>query len=352
MDASDLRRFADRARAELPELRFAKVQELPRRTLEALADGRVPRDGLTRATDDGEVKGADDGRTIEGYGGVTNQRTTIDSWEGLFDEEFLTGSFKRTARNQIPKMQFDHGKSMLLGSVPMGAWERAEEDDHGLHLGPGRVFDNPWTMPIRDAIAAGEIPGMSIRFSVVREVWIDRNGKEIKDEGELFDLIFWGNGLDERGPIVRQIKEAKVTEAGPVVWPAYEGTSVGLRSGTVTIDLGRLDDPAQQRLLARAVYLADAGQVRSTTSDSQLTERSSDDTEHATRQTATAPISVQLQPDAAPLEVTDASPEEHSRPPAMPANPVERAQQIRRELREVNHRLWAIPKKPNTEGSP
>lgn len=350
MDTTDLRRFADRARAELPEARSAAVQELPRRSLEALAEGRVLRDGLTRSSDDGELRSTSDGRTIEGYGAVTNQVTTIDSWEGSFEEEFLTGSFKRTARNQIPKMQFDHGKSMLLGSVPMGQWDSAEEDEHGLRLGPGRVFDNPWTVPIRDAIAAKEISGMSIRFSVVREIWLDRDGKEIKDDRELFDLIFWGVGLDERGPIRRQIQEAKVPEAGPVVWPAYEGTSVGLRSGTVTIDLGRLNEPSQQKLLARAVYLADSGQSRttstpstaaSTASDPQLTERSSD-TEHVAG----------VIPQAAPPAVTDPPPEEHSPQPGRPTNPTERAAAIRSEYRLVLDRLRAIPRTPETEGSP
>jgi HK97 family phage prohead protease len=337
MDASDLRRFADRARADLPEQRFESLQRIPRRSLEALADGHVARDGLVRATDD-EVVGDDNGRTIGGYGGVTNQVTEIHSWEGDFEEEFLSGSFKRTARNQIPKMQFDHGGSAVLGSIPLGKWDTAEEDDHGLRL-DGEVFDNWATLPIRDALAAKTISGMSIRFSVVRETWVDRNGKEIKDDRELFDLIFWGEGLDERGPIRRQIKEAKVPEAGPVVWPAYEGTSVDLRSNpTVTIDLGRLNEPAQQRLLARAVYLADTGQVRTTSttssSDSQLTERSPD-------QPPTAP--------AAPAPVTDPTPGKHS-PDGRPKNPTERAALMRAEYRQRFEYLLTLTQSSTTEG--
>jgi hypothetical protein len=54
---------------------------------------------------------------------------------------------------------------------------------------------------------------------------------------------------------VRTLKELKVPEIGPVVWPAYTDTSVSVRSQV--IDLGRLNDPEQRRLLAEAVFLAD-----------------------------------------------------------------------------------------------
>jgi uncharacterized protein len=296
-DLADLLRFRDRARSELSDARFAQLDQLPRRSMEQLADGRLVRDGLARSTDEGiRSEESDDGLEIEGYGAVINQVTEIDSWEGTFEEEFLSGSFKRTARNGPPKMQFDHGYSSILGSVPLGRWDAADEDDYGMLLGPGRVFDNWATLPIRDAIIGGAIGGQSIRFSVVREEWVDRDGQVIKDERELFNLIFWGEGLDERGPIRRRIKEARVSEAGPVVWPAYSGTTVGMRSdaprssdlvvpsGTITIDLGRLDDPTQLRSLARAVYLADriertgsralpASSTRTSRTDAQPTDQ-------------------------------------------------------------------------------
>lgn len=326
----DLRRFAQRARSELSEQRFEQLQRLPQRSLEALAAGYVPRDGLLRTSDAG-ITTPDDGLTIEGYGGVTNQVTLIDSWEGTFEEEFLTGSFKRTARNQVPKMQFDHGQGALFGSVPMGTWTAAEEDDTGLHLGPGRVFDNMWTLPVRDAIAAGEISGMSIRFSVVRDKWIDRNGDPVKDD-DVFNLIFWGDAPD-RAPLRRQVVEAKVPEAGPVVWPAYAGTSVGLRSETIVIDLGRLNDPAQQRLLARAAYAADQAGNTSVTRDAQLTE-GAPDTEHATEDRDSGP--------EAPPSVTAPPPEEHSSA-SVSANPAERAADIKARFRHVTDRVLALP---------
>jgi HK97 family phage prohead protease len=327
-DFGDLLRFRDRARSELPDARFAQIDGLSRNAMQQLADGRVPRDGLARSTDEGlRSDETDDGLSIEGYGAVINQVTEIDSWEGSFEEEFLSGSFKRTARNGPPKMQFDHGYSSILGSVPLGRWDAADEDDYGMMLGPGRVFDNWATLPIRDAIIAGAISGQSIRFSVVREEWVDRDGQVIKDERELFNLIFWGEGLDERGPIRRRIKEARVSEAGPVVWPAYSGTTVGMRSGAtrgsdlavpsgvITIDLGRLDDPDQLRSLAGAVYLADRQQrtgrapTRSTTSTASNTRN----TDARPTDTATAPEPARADTvSAPPAPATVSSPGKHS----------------------------------------
>ena len=331
-DFGDLLRFRDRVRSELSGARFDQIDQLPRRSMQQLAEGRLVRDGLARSTEEGlRSEEGDDGLTIEGYGAVVNQVTEIDSWEGTFEEEFLSGSFKRTARNGPPKMQFDHGYSSILGSVPLGRWDAADEDDYGMLLGPGRVFDNWATLPIRDAIIGGAIGGQSIRFSVVREEWIDRDGQVIKDERELFNLIFWGEGLDERGPIRRRIKEARVSEAGPVVWPAYVGTTVGMRSdnangaprasdlivpsGTITIDLGRLDDPDQLRSLSRAVYLADRAERTRTRAAKSTPARSSTSTTRTDAQpTDQAPATepARDQQVAPPAPATATSPGKHS----------------------------------------
>ena len=101
---------------------------------------------------------------------------------------------------------------------------------------------------------------MSFRFSVVREKWFDPDGKEIKDQEELHNLLFesWWNDLPEEELLTRDLKELKVPELGPVVWPAYEQTSVSVRSKV--IDLGRLNEPGERKKLAQAVFLADASE--------------------------------------------------------------------------------------------
>jgi phage head maturation protease len=215
-----------------------------------------------RAAGDGEPN---DGLTLDGYGAVFNNLTTIDSWEGRFREQIAPGSMKRSFRETPPKIQFDHGRHPMIGSIPIAELRSISEDTDpvlapagGAHI-IGRVFDNWLMAPVRDAIAAGAINGMSFRFSVVpgRESWTYADGTPIKDERSLMtelDRCMYGDVPDEELPI-RTLKELKVPEVGPVTWPAYESTSVSMRSKV--IDLGRLVDPAQRKLLAEAVFIAD-----------------------------------------------------------------------------------------------
>lgn len=248
---------------------------------------------LRDTTDDGEP---DDGLTIDGYGAVFNRLTVIDSYEGCFREQLAPGSMKRSFRETPPKIQFDHGRHPLIGSIPIAELRSITEDtdpvlapDGGAHI-VGRVFDNWLMQPVRDAIAAQAISGMSFRFSVVRESWTYADGKPIKDDQALMaelDRTYFGNVPEEDLPI-RTLKEVQVPEMGPVVWPAYSDTSVSMRSGV--IDLGRLDDPEQRKLLARAVFLADSAQSqdadaqRDTGDESPVVERPdvSDDAQRST----------------------------------------------------------------------
>lgn len=204
---------------------------------------------LTRT--DGEADG--DGLTFEGYGAVFNSPTRIDSWEGMFDEQIAPGAFKKSIRERTPRLQFDHGYHPLIGSIPIGRITDITEDARGLFV-QARLSDNWLVQPIRDAISEGSVDGMSFRFSVVREDWQDNTGKSIKSD-ELMNLL-WEPG--DRGPLLRTLKEVKMPEVGPVVWPAYQDTTASVRSKV--IDLGRLSDPAQRRLLAEAVLLADAAE--------------------------------------------------------------------------------------------
>jgi HK97 family phage prohead protease len=210
---------------------------------------------LTRATDEGS-----DGLTIEGYGAVFGSVTRISGWEGDFEEVIAPGAFKKSLRERVPRMQFDHGQHPLLGSLPLGRWTVAEEDERGLHL-VGRLTDNWLVTPFRDAIRDGGVEGMSFRFAVVRDEWVDAQGVRLKDDEVAH---FLRRSAGDRGPIRRTLREVKASEAGPVVWPAYDDTAVGVRSrgGLVTIDLGRLHEPRQRREIADLVALADRATIK------------------------------------------------------------------------------------------
>lgn len=166
-----------------------------------------------------------DGRTLEGYAAVFGQPTRIDSWEGTFDEQIAPGAFKKTLRERMPVLQFDHGHDARTGSVPIGSIKEIREDDHGLFVS-ARLYDNAVVEPIRQAIEGGSIDGMSFRFRVMQDSWQDRDGKPVKPS-ELSDLL-WNPG--DRGPLLRTIREVELFELGPVVFPAYESTTVGVRS--------------------------------------------------------------------------------------------------------------------------
>jgi HK97 family phage prohead protease len=184
----------------------------------------APKALLTRAVSfdlDERAKADGDGFTLEGYAAVFNRPTRIDSWEGTFDETIAPGAFAKTIRERTPVIQFDHGHDIATGSVPIASVDSISEDKRGLFVS-ARMFDNPRVEPIRQAIAGGAIDGMSFRFRVVKEEW---------DESDDIPL--------------RTIREVELFELGPVVFPAYDATSVGVRSL-----LAELDDTQRTRLLA------------------------------------------------------------------------------------------------------
>jgi len=175
------------------------------------------------------AEGTNDGLTLTGYAAVFDNATRIDNWEGTFDEKIARGAFKRSINARTPVLQFEHGRHPLLGSMPLGTITKLREDDHGLYV-EARLADNWLIQPVRDAIASGAIDGMSFRFQVIKEAW------------------------DDRGPIpVRTLEEVKLMELGPVVFPAYESTTVGVRSASLD-ELFELPS-TDREAIARALVL-------------------------------------------------------------------------------------------------
>ena len=179
----------------------------------------APRDNLTRTASFTVVRaeGDGDGLTLEGYGAVFNDATRIDSFEGKFDEIIAPGAFKRTIDQKGARgirLQFDHGGHPLLGSLPLGTITELSEDARGLHV-KARLSSNWLVEPFRDAIRDGAVDGMSFRFRVVKDEWDDTDP----------DLP------------VRTLREIELFEVGPVVWPAYDATTVGVRAQQIARDL-------------------------------------------------------------------------------------------------------------------
>jgi HK97 family phage prohead protease len=166
----------------------------------------------------------DDGLSLEGYAAVFNSPAQINGErQGPFTEVIAPGAFAKTIAERSPVMQFDHGSHPLIGSMPLGVVQHIREDEHGLFV-RARLSNNWLIQPVRDAIKDGAIKGMSFRFSV----------PEGKDS--------W-----DRKTNTRTIHEAKLYELGPVVFPAYQATSVGVRSAQL---LNLLSDETVRQELA------------------------------------------------------------------------------------------------------
>ena len=188
----------------------------------------APRDDLVRSAPFAlERADGDDGLTLTGHGAVFNEWTTIDSWEGRFRERIAPGAFKKTLQENGSRvrLQFDHGQHPLIGSLPIGSIRKLKEDSRGLFV-EARLADNWLVQPVREAIENESIDGMSFRFSVVAERW----AKEDSDLPE------------------RTITEVRLMELGPVVWPAYDGTDVGVRSLELARSLLAADDDTRREI--------------------------------------------------------------------------------------------------------
>jgi HK97 family phage prohead protease len=167
---------------------------------------------------------SDDGRTLEGYAATFNTPTRIRDLKGDFDEVIRPGAFKRSLDVRTPILQWDHGKDPSIGTVPIGAFEDVREDGNGLYV-RARLFDHPGVERVRQAIAGGAVTGMSFRFGV-------------PDKGDA-----WSR--QDSGVELREIRDADIHECGPVAFPAYDTTSVSVRSLLAGLD------PEERQALVR-----------------------------------------------------------------------------------------------------
>lgn len=168
-----------------------------------------------RAGDDGKV-------TVAGYAAVFGEWADISGW---FQETVARGAFANSIRTADVRAYFDHDRGRVLGRSSAGTL-RLTEDAKGLFV----EIDLPDTSDGRDVatlVERGDISGMSFGFSVLRQEW------------------------DETvEPAKRTILEVALSEVSIVSEPAYEGTSIALRSLEAARQERRAH-PAHQRIAAR-----------------------------------------------------------------------------------------------------
>lgn len=201
------------------------------------------------------------GRILEGYAAVFDSPTVINSWEGDFVEVIERGAFARTVRsNPKPVLQFDHGTHPLVGGLPIGAIQELREDEQGLYV-RARLHDNWLIQPVREAISEGSLTGMSFKFTIP-----DGGVTITRDSGDVE---------------THTLTDVDLHELGPVVWPAYTDTSVGVRSKELADIL--TNDSDARAVIAAGLY---------GTPEQDLAVRSTDESEEPTDETTDDETSV------------------------------------------------------------
>lgn len=165
-------------------------------------------------------------RKIQGYAALFDVETEIKSWYGAFKESLAPGAFKATlASGRKVVSLFNHDANYVLGSTSGGTLSLLE-DLRGLWV----EVEPPDTQAGRDVveyIRRGDVQGQSFMFTITKEEWTIAQSKTELDR--------------------RRILEVELYEAGPVLFPAYEETSVALRSAGDAHRLAREEWERQNR---------------------------------------------------------------------------------------------------------
>lgn len=150
---------------------------------------------------DGEIKAAEESRTVEGYASVFNSMS-----EDLgFREVILPGAFSNVLDNDVRAL-YNHDSNYLLARTTSGTLE-LKEDEKGLYY----RFEMPNTSYGNDMLELfrrGDLTQSSFGFTVEKDNWRMEDGQQVRyieRVGSLFDV-------------------------SPVVFPAYNQASSGLRS--------------------------------------------------------------------------------------------------------------------------
>jgi HK97 family phage major capsid protein len=128
------------------------------------------------------------------------------------------------------KIIYDHGMDPHIGRKPLGPLEDVRDTNSQIEYS-GPLLPTSYNRDLKPGLEAG-LYGSSYRFSVPddenKDVWDFNPGRSNHNP----------QGLPER-----TIKELKVLEFGPTPFPAYEGTSSGVRSVTDDYLKRQLNEP-------------------------------------------------------------------------------------------------------------
>lgn len=155
-----------------------------------------------------------------------NEWTEINDWyEGRFLEQFAPGAFTKTFKEQREQMRslFQHGRDPVAGIKPLGPITDLRQQTDGA-WGEVDLLDADYVHQIVPGLRAG-LYGASFAFIPVKREINDKPARSQHNP----------DGIPEH-----TVREAMVREFGPVTFPAYPGTSTGVRSLTGDLLYDRL----------------------------------------------------------------------------------------------------------------
>jgi len=148
-----------------------------------------------------EMRAAEAGKKIGGYAALFNSPADIG---GFMIETIAPGAFTKALAGDVRAL-VDHDSGRVIGRTTAGSL-RLSEDATGLAI----EIDLPDTTDGRDIgalIERGDVSGMSFGFEVTKQSW------------------------DETGEMPKRIiEEVNLYEVSVVAFPAYDDTSVAMRS--------------------------------------------------------------------------------------------------------------------------
>lgn len=188
---------------------------MPKRNTQTIERRRTGRKaGMPQLTkrDDG------DAAQIVGYGAVYYREDDPGSEYWLWDdivERITDGAFDRAIKEDDVRSLFNHDANYVLGRNQGDAASLVlSSDDVGLRY----TVTPPDSQTIRDLVVEpirrGDVSGSSFMFVPTRTAWVEE-----KDG-------------DDKTIFIRQIEEVRLYEVGPVVFPAYDSATSGIRAAS------------------------------------------------------------------------------------------------------------------------
>jgi HK97 family phage prohead protease len=163
-------------------------------------------------------KRADGARVIAGYAAVFNSRSEL--LGGWFEEIIRPGAFRAALAGSDPRCLWNHDPNYVLGRAGAGTLS-LREDDRGLYM-ECTLPDTQIARDLAASIERGDVDGQSFSFTTKTDRWTYSN-----EPGK---------------PALREILEVDgLFDVGPVAYPAYPKTDVGVRSvrGLECLDAAR-----------------------------------------------------------------------------------------------------------------